>query len=173
MKTSFALIVFLTLVHCFSGEGVRITQEPVLDQTIGETEELCLKSRIFSFGYPCLRFRGEKENATGKISYTLRYEVGTFDVDLPLGVALRLGETWYNLQKTGTDYSSTIVHSSRINPEIIPIFLKTNQITVSYSNRKKTENTILTPKERQTLQERLEKLTKSLEEEPKFKLEKK
>jgi len=158
---------------CASSSKITITPEPVLDQIIAETEEVCLKFKLWGGGYPCIRLRGEKDNSTGKTQYSFRYEVGTFDVDLPLGVSLKLGDTWFNLTKLGTDYSSTIVYSSRLAPEVLPIFKKASGMSVSYTTRKKTENIEFSTKERELLQSQLEKLVQTLESEPKIKIEKK
>lgn len=168
----FSLVFFFQF--CSSGSKLELQPEPVLDQISADSEELCLKWKIlWSGGYPCIKFRGIKENTTGKLNYSLRYEVGTFDVDLPLGMSVKLGDTWYNLTKLDSEYSSTIVYSSRLTPEVIPLFKNASSITLSYTTRKKTENIQLSSGQKEALQANLGKLISALESEGKLKIEKK
>ncbi len=170
----FCIASLLFFQACSSGQNPLLQPEPVLDQISADSEELCLKWKILGTGgYPCIKFRGTKENATGKVSYSLRYEVGTFDVELPVGMSLKLGDTWYNLTKLDTEYSSTIVYSSRLPLDILPIFKSASTMAISYTTRKKTENIVLSSGQKEALQSNLSKLIQALEAEAKLKIEKK
>jgi hypothetical protein len=118
-------------------------------------------------------FKGERDNTTGNVQYYLLYEMGTFEVDLPIGVSLKLGEIWYNLKKANTDYSDTIVVSSSIPTEVLPKIGESKKISISYTNRKGTMNFELRDSSVNKFQTSLSKLIRALESEPKLNIQKK
>ncbi|MDF3819009.1 hypothetical protein P3G55_03810 [Leptospira sp. 96542] len=169
----FVLALVLFVVSCSSSKTFQVVPEPVLDQQSVISDEVCLRSFVFFDRRPCVYFRAEKDNATGQIQYFLLYEIGNFDVDLPLGVSMKLGDSWYNLKKTNTDYSDTIVVTSAVSAEIIPKINESKQIIISYTNRKETLNYNLNASRVASLQSNLTKLFRAIESNPKLNIIKK
>ncbi len=99
--------------------------------------------------------------------------MGTFEVDLPIGVSIKLGDVWYNLKKSNTDYSDTIVVSSSVTGDLIPKIGESKSIQVSYTSRKGTTNFQLKDATVVRFQSSLSKLIRALESEPKLIIQKK
>jgi len=161
-------IVLLTQT-CSTGNAYKVQYEPTIEQLTAESEEICLKQTLYFFSRkPCVNFKGEKDNNTGVVQYYFRYEIGTFDVDLPLGTSLKLGDTWYNLKKSGTNYSETITINSFLSPEVLSGIANASKIEVSYTNRSHTENFILTESQTTKMKEGFVKIQRLLESEKKM-----
>jgi len=159
---------------CASGNAYKIQYEPTIEQLTAESEEICLKQTLYFFARkPCINFKGEKDNNTGIVQYYFRYEIGTFDVDLPLGTSLKLGDTWYNLKKSGTNYSETIRINSSLSPEVLSAITNASRIEVSYTNRSHTENFILNDSQASKFKEGFVKIQRLLESEKKMTILKK
>ncbi|TGL57299.1 hypothetical protein EHQ58_13455 [Leptospira ognonensis] len=159
---------------CQSSRAYQIQYEPTIEQLTAESEEICLKQTLYFFSRkPCISIKGEKDNTSGVVQYYFRYEIGTFDVDLPLGTSLKLGDVWYNLKKSGTNYTDTISISSFLGPEILPALASASKIEVSYTNRSRTENYILTESQSNRLKEDFVKIQRLLESEKKMNILKK
>ncbi|TGN18414.1 hypothetical protein [Leptospira idonii] len=171
-SVGFGLFLVFSLLHC-SSNAYSIKPEPTLEQVTSQSEEICIGTRFYFFsGRPCISVKGEKDNNSGQVQYYFRYEIGTFDVDLPLGVSLKVGDTWYNLKKSSTDYSNTIVVSSHLPPEVTAAIGSGKSFVVSYTNRSGTENFPLNGTQVSRLQDNLLKLQKQLESEQKMKIQK-
>lgn len=171
-----SLTIFLgfgIFLSCASAPTYKVTPEPTLEQSSAISEEICLDRLLFISKRPCVYFKGERDNATGNVQYYLLYEMGTFEVDLPIGVSLKLGEIWYNLKKANTDYSDTIVVSSSIPTEVLPKIGESKKISISYTNRKGTMNFELRDSSVNKFQTSLSKLIRALESEPKLNIQKK
>lgn len=158
---------------CKTAPTYKVTPEPTLEQSSALSEEVCLDSFLLVPKRPCISFRGEKDNQTGAVQYYLLYEMGTFEVDLPIGVSLKLGDVWYNLKKSNTDYSDTIVISSSIAGDLVPKIGESKSIQVSYTSRKGTTNFQLKDAAVGKFQSSLSKLIRALESEPKLIIQKK
>ncbi|WP_246047912.1 hypothetical protein [Leptospira ilyithenensis] len=167
------LLVF-SFIGCSSSKSFVIQHEPSLEQITAESEETCIGSRLYFFsGRPCIKLKGEKDNNSGVTQYFLRYEIGSFDVDLALGTSLKIGDTWFNLKKSSTDYSNTIVVSSLLESEVLNAIANGRSFVVSYTNRAKTENYTLTGSQGTHLKEGLIRLQRLLESEQKMVIQKK
>lgn len=173
------LFRFLTFFICFwsvvtcSSTAYKVVPEPTLEQQTAVSEETCLRSFLFFDRRPCVYFKAEKDNSTNTIQYSLVYEIGTFDVDLPLGVSLKLGDVWFNLRKTNTDYSDTILVGSALPADLIPKIGESSSVVISYTNRKGTMNYPLSLSSVKRFQSSLSKLVRSIEPEPKMTIQKK
>lgn len=168
-----AAITALSL-GCQSSRAYQVHYEPTIEQLTAESEEICLKQTLYFFSRkPCISIKGEKDNTSGVVQYYFRYEIGTFDVDLPLGTSLKLGDVWYNLKKSGTNYSETISVSSFLGPEILPALASASKIEVSYTNRSKTENYVLSDSQSNHLKEDFVKIQRLLESEKRMNIQKK
>ncbi|MBM9547119.1 hypothetical protein JWG40_08840 [Leptospira sp. 201903074] len=174
-RFSFIFLTFLVFVSCGGTKAYVVTPEPTLEQQTAISKDLCLQRYVWVFPgkRPCVYFKAERDNSTGLVQYFLLYEIGTFDVDLPIGVSLKLGDTWYNLKRTNTDYSDTIVISSAISSEIIPKVGESQNIGISYTNRKETFNFQLSSSQTASFQSNLSKLIRTIESEPKLNINKK
>ncbi|TGL37232.1 hypothetical protein [Leptospira perdikensis] len=173
-RISSIFLTFLLFVSCSGTRAYVVTPEPTLDQQTAISNEVCLKRFLFVFAKrPCVYFKAERDNTSGLVQYFLLYEIGTFDVDLPIGVSLKLGDTWNNLKRTNTDYSDTIIITSAISSEIIPKVGESQNIGISYTNRKETFNYQLTSSQTASLQANLSKLIRTIESEPKLNINKK
>jgi hypothetical protein len=166
-------LLFGLLSACKTAPTYKVTAEPTLEQSSAVSEEVCLDSFLFVSKRPCIYFRGEKDNQTGSVQYYLLYEMGTFEVDLPIGVSIKLGDVWYNLKKSNTDYSDTIVVSSSVTGDLIPKIGESKSIQVSYTSRKGTTNFQLKDATVSRFQSSLSKLIRALESEPKLIIQKK
>ncbi|MCG6152818.1 hypothetical protein [Leptospira bandrabouensis] len=173
-RISSIFLVFLAIVSCGGTKAYVVTPEPTLEQQSAISKEVCLKKFLLVFAKrPCVYFKAERDNNSGIVQYFLLYEIGTFDVDLPIGVSLKLGETWYNLKRTNTDYSDTIVITSAISSELIPKVGESQNIGISYTNRKETTNYTLNSGQTASFQSNLSKLIRTMESEPKLNINKK
>ncbi|XDD52684.1 hypothetical protein AB3N62_09270 [Leptospira sp. WS4.C2] len=174
-RISFIFLTFLVFVSCSGTKAYVVTPEPTLDQQTAISKDLCLQRYVWVFPgkRPCVYFKAERDNTSGLVQYFLLYEIGTFDVDLPIGVSLKLGDTWYNLKRTNTDYSDTIVISSAVSPELIPKVGESQNIGISYTNRKETFNYQLSSGQTASFQTNLSKLIRTIESEPKLNINKK
>ncbi len=159
---------------CQSSTAYKVQYEPTIEQLTAESEEICLKRTLYFFSRkPCVSIKGEKDNTTGIVQYYFRYEIGTFDVDLPLGTSLKIGDIWYNLKKSGTSYSESITISSVLSPEVISVIANATKIEVSYTNRSHTENFLLGESDAGRLKEGFVKIQRLLESEKKMNILKK
>ncbi|WP_040506247.1 hypothetical protein [Leptospira wolbachii] len=173
-RISSIFLLFSVFVSCSGTKAYVVTPEPTLEQQTAISKEICLRKFLLVFGKrPCVYFKAERDNSTGLVQYFLLYEIGTFDVDLPIGVSLKLGDTWHNLKRTNTDYSDTIVISSAISSEIIPKVGESQNIGISYTNRKETINYYLSSGQTASFQSNLSKLIRTIESEPKLNINKK
>ncbi|TGL56746.1 hypothetical protein EHQ59_00505 [Leptospira kemamanensis] len=173
-RISSIFLLFLVLVSCSGTKAFVVTPEPTLEQQTAISKDICMQKYlwVFSGKKPCVYFKAERDNGTGAVTYFLMYEIGTFDVDIPIGVSLKLGETWYNLKKTNTDYSDTIVVTSALTQEILPKIGENQNITISYTNRRETINYQLTASQTSSFQTNLSKLIRVIESEPKLNINK-
>ncbi|MCZ8155814.1 MAG: hypothetical protein O9264_06825 [Leptospira sp.] len=163
-----ALLSSLT-VACSSSKAYSIQKEPTIEQIIAESDQICLRKTLFVFSSrPCISIKGEKDNSSGIVQYYLRYEIGSFDVDLPLGTSIQLGETWYTLKKSSTNYSETITVVSLLTPEVLTNLTNANHIEISYTNRAKTENFVLSGSQKERLKEDFVRIQRLLESEKKM-----
>jgi hypothetical protein len=166
---TFLLVGILFSLACSSGAAYKIQQEPTIEQLTAESEEICLKHILYLFSRkPCISLKAEKDNTSGLVQYYFRYEIGTFDVDLPLGTSLKIGDVWYNLKKSGTNYSETIIVSSLLTPEILTALTSGQKMEVSYTNRSHTENFILSDSQSSRLKEDFVRIQRLLESEKKM-----
>ncbi|MDZ4727085.1 MAG: hypothetical protein SH817_13085 [Leptospira sp.] len=177
-KISSVIFVFsllcLSFVNCSSSKAYTIQYEPTLEQLVSETEEICLNRRLFIFSArPCLILRGEKDNASSVIQYYLRYEIGSFDVDLPLGISMKFGDVWHNLKKSATNYSDTITVVSLFTNEDLLALTSSSKMELSYTNRAKTENFKLSDSDVSKVKDGFVKIQRLLESEKKMTILKK
>ncbi|EMJ87084.1 hypothetical protein [Leptospira meyeri] len=174
-RISSIFLTFLVVVSCSGTKAYVVTPEPTLEQQTAISKDICLRKflGLFPGKRPCMYFKAERDNGTGLVQYFLLYEIGTFDVDIPIGVSLKLGDTWYNLKRTNTDYSDTIIISSAISSELIPKIGESQNIAVSYTNRKETINFSLSSGQTANFQSNLSKLIRTIESEPKLNINKK
>ncbi|TGK91873.1 hypothetical protein EHQ30_16950 [Leptospira brenneri] len=173
-RISTIFLTFLVLVSCSGTKAYVVTPEPTLEQQTAISKEICLRKFLLVFERrPCVYFKAERDNGTGLVQYFLLYEIGTFDVDIPIGVSLKLGDTWHNLKRTNTDYSDTIIISSAISSDIIPKIGESQSIAISYTNRKETINYNLNSGQTANFQSNLSKLIRTIESEPKLNINKK
>jgi hypothetical protein len=169
ISSSFVLALTAGLTNCSSSKAYTILQEPTLDQIAAQSEEICLKQWLYLISRkPCILIQGEKDNTAGSVQYYLRYEIGTFDVDLPIGISLKLGGTWYNLKKSATNYSETITINSQLTPEVLTALASAQTIEISYTNRSRTENIVFSDSQASSLKEAFVKVQRLLESEKKM-----
>ncbi|GBF48948.1 hypothetical lipoprotein [Leptospira ryugenii] len=141
---------------------------------VAESDALCLKSYLYFFsGKPCVSIRGEKDNNTGSVQYYIKYEIGSFDVDLPLGLSVKLGDVWYNLRKSNTNYSDTITVSAVLNPEELLAFTAANKVEIAYTNRARTDHYQLSETQTKSLKDSFVRIQRLLESEKKMQIFKK
>lgn len=151
-------ILFFVLIFCFSlftgigcsGDFVRWTPEPALEQVLFNSDSLCPGFHLFcSVGdAKSLSFRGVFKNTTSEKSIFLDYYFSSFEVGFPVGVSLRLDGTWFNLRKAGTDYSDSFRISSFVPAEIADKIVHAKEITFSFSSREKRRINFFLPKKR-------------------------
>ncbi len=174
IRIIFVIGMSYLFLSCSSSMAYKIQHEPTIEQVTVESEEICLKQTLYFFSRkPCVNFKGEKDNTSGVVQYYFRYEIGTFDVDLPLGTSLKLGDTWYNLKKSGTSYSETIIINSILGPEVLTAITNAQKMEVSYTNRSHTENFTLSESQSVSLKEGFVKIQRLLESEKKMNILKK
>ncbi|EKO78617.1 MULTISPECIES: hypothetical protein [Leptospira] len=171
-------ILFFVLIFCFSlftgigcsGDFVRRTPEPALEQVLFNSDSLCPGFHLFcSVGdAKSLSFRGVFKNTTSEKSIFLDYYFSSFEVGFPVGVSLRLDGTWFNLRKAGTDYSDSFRISSFVPAEIADKIVHAKEITFSFSSREKTTNQFLSSKETTELQFLLKSLREKLDTQSKL-----
>lgn len=168
-------ILLIGLINnCTTSRAYTVQYEPALEQLVAESDEVCLRQRLFFFSArPCVSIKGEKDNTSGLVQYYLRYEIGTFDVDLPLGISLKIGEIWYNLKKSSTNYSDTIIVGSLLSPDVLGALTNGSGLTISYTNRSKTENFVLSEAQSAHFKEGFVRIQRLLESEQKMIIQKK
>ncbi|XDD41418.1 hypothetical protein AB3N58_08795 [Leptospira sp. WS60.C2] len=173
-RISSIFLLFLVLVSCSGSKAFVVTPEPTLEQQTAISNDICMEKYLWLFPgkRPCVYFKAERDNATSAVTYFLLYEIGTFDVDIPIGVSLKIGETWYNLKKTNTDYSDTIIVTSALTQDILPKIGENQTITISYTNRRETINYQLNASQTTKFQTNLSKLIRVIESEPKLNINK-
>lgn len=171
-RGNFLKIQFLSLLFSFglfagigcSGDLIRHTPEPALEQVVFHSESVC-----YGFHFFCsegdaksLNFRGIFKNLSFEKTIFLDYYLSSFEVSFPIGVSLRLDGTWFNLRKVGTEYSDSVKISSSISTEVADKILQAKEIIFSFSSREKITNQIFSRAETakfqlllKTLKERL------------------
>ncbi|EMJ93203.1 hypothetical protein [Leptospira alstonii] len=146
-------ILFFILLLCFnlftengcSGETIRQTPEPALEQISFHSDPLCTGFHLYcSLGdTKSLNFRGVFKNVNSEKTIFLDYYLSSFEVSFPIGVSLKLDGTWVNLRKMGTDYSESVRITSSIPMDVADKIAQTKEITFSFSSREKTTNQLL------------------------------
>ncbi|XDD51997.1 hypothetical protein AB3N59_10465 [Leptospira sp. WS92.C1] len=172
MKIRFALIiltVFLSFISC-SSTSVRQIPEPALEQVLFTTDSLCPGFHIFCFSgdTKSIGFRGIYKNSNSEKNLYLEYYLSSFEVSFPIGVSLKLDGTWFNLRKTGTDYSESMRISSLIPADIVDKILNAKEITFSFSSRDKTANHLFSQGEKDRFQFLLKTLREKLDTQAKL-----
>ncbi|WP_205872841.1 hypothetical protein [Leptospira kmetyi] len=143
-------ILFLSLLLCVvsfigigcSGDLIRQTPEPALEQVLFNSDPLCPGFHLFCSNgdTKSLSFRGVFKNPSSEKTLYLDYFLSSFEVSFPIGVSLKLDGTWFNLRKVGTDYSDSMRISSLVPPDVAEKILNAKEITFSFSSREKTTN---------------------------------
>ncbi|MCC5813290.1 MAG: hypothetical protein JJT78_00915 [Leptospira sp.] len=164
------LIGFLG-IGCGKSNTLVIIPEPVVDQVSVVSPEICLDSYVWIIdANPCIAIKGVKDNTTLKKSYMLIYKLSTFDVEFPLGLSLYIDGEFYNLVKITTDYGQTLEMVSDLPDNLLPLLSKAKTVTISYTNRKNTENTELSNRQIKKLNEYLAEIKNLMSKEPKLKI---
>lgn len=143
-----AIFAFLFIVLFSSCRSKDYVAEPAIHQYTFHSDALCIaKWTLFCYQSKpgSLLFRGVTENSSGEKKYFLDYYMDSFDTDFPVGVSLKLGDTFYNLRRAQTEYGDVLQISSEVTNEVIEKILSADgPIVLSYSSRRNTENRELT-----------------------------
>ncbi|EMY76065.1 putative lipoprotein [Leptospira weilii serovar Ranarum str. ICFT] len=171
-------ILFFTTLLCVglfsgigcSGDTIRQTPEPALEQVLFHSAPLCPGFYLFcSFGdTKSLNFRGVFKNLNSEKTIYLDYYPSSFEASFPIGVSIKLDGTWFNLRKTGTDYSDSIRITSSVPTDVADKIAQTKEITFSFSSREKTTNQLLSSGEVAKFQFLLKSLREKLDAQSKL-----
>jgi hypothetical protein len=165
------LISIFVLSNCGKSETLVVIPEPVVDQVSIVSPEICLKSFLWVFpSNPCFWIKGEKDNTTLLTKTSIVFNLSSFDVEFPLGLSLKLDSTFHNLVKQGTEYGSNLQLISEISDADALSIAKASEISLSYTNRKETQNYSLSSSKVSEFKENLAKIKDLLKSEPKLKI---
>ncbi|EKP12198.1 hypothetical protein LEP1GSC103_1608 [Leptospira borgpetersenii serovar Javanica str. UI 09931] len=152
-------------IGCSSGDSIRRTPEPALEQVLFNSDSFCPGFHLFCFDGDTrsLSFRGVFKNSTSEKSIFLDYYLSSFEVSFPIGVSLKLDGDWFNLRKVGTDYSDSVRISSFVPTEVADKIIHAKEIAFSFSSREKTINRFFSPVETAKFQFLLKSLREKLD----------
>nr|WP_244894510.1 hypothetical protein [Leptospira alexanderi] len=174
LKILFFIFLFcfslFTGIGCSSGDSIRRTPEPALEQVLFNSDSLCPGFHLFCSGGDTrsLSFRGVFKNSTSEKSIFLDYYLSSFEVSFPVGVSLKLDGAWFNLRKVGTDYSDSVRISSFVPTEVADKIIHAKEIAFSFSSREKTTNQFFSPAEAAKFQFLLKSLREKLDTQSKL-----
>ncbi|WP_051133768.1 hypothetical protein [Leptospira fainei] len=116
-----------------------IVAEPVIEQTVLRSGPICISSWFCSSGRSgSLNFKGILNNRTGEKPLFLEYYVSSFEESFPLGVSIKLDQTWHNLRKVSTEYGETLRLVSLLPIEVADKIQSAKEIEFSFSSRENT-----------------------------------
>jgi hypothetical protein len=170
---SLVLLLIISFASCGKSSSLEVIPEPVVDQISVSSPEICLDSYVWIISAnPCLSLKGEKDNTRLNSRIRLIYEVDRFDVEFPVGLSLKLDNTYYNLIRVGTEYGSSLQLVSELPEGLVPTILGAKEISISYTNRKDTFNTKLSSSQAEKFKEYLKNIREALDKEPKLQIKK-
>jgi hypothetical protein len=156
---------------CGKSNTLVIVPEPVVDQVSVVSPEICLDFYVWIIdANPCIVIKGVKDNTTLKKTYMLVYKLSTFDVEFPLGLSIYIDGEFHNLVKITTDYGRTLEMVSELPENLLPLLSKAKTVTISYTNRKNTENTELSNRQIKKLNDYISEIKNLMSKEPKLKI---
>ncbi|WP_246028081.1 hypothetical protein [Leptospira fletcheri] len=143
--------------------------EPVIEQTTLRSSPVCIFSWFCSPGRSgALNFKGVLNNRTGEKPLFLEYYVSSFEESFPIGVSLKLDQTWHNLRKVTTDYGETLRLVSILPPEVADKIMAAKEIEFSFSSREHTVTKSLGSGDSENLKQQLKELKTRLDAQAKL-----
>ncbi|EQA43390.1 putative lipoprotein [Leptospira broomii serovar Hurstbridge str. 5399] len=128
-----------------------IVAEPVIEQISLRSGPICISSWFCSSGRSgSLNFKGILNNRTGEKPLFLEYHVSSFEESFPLGVSIKLDQTWHNLRKVSTEYGDTLRLVSMLPIEVADKIQSAKEIEFSFSSREHTTTRGLSVSEAET-----------------------
>lgn len=145
-RTITKLFLGISLIVLVSCQSFEVIPEPVLHRTMVISEATCLNFKWWNplswFCYAekpmSLSIRASVDNENQQIAYFLDYFVDDFELDLPIGVSIKLDNTYYNLKKSSIDYVETIKITNKISADILQLATRAKSITFNYTNRNRS-----------------------------------
>ncbi|EQA37944.1 putative lipoprotein [Leptospira inadai serovar Lyme str. 10] len=168
------IFLFLHLSLVLLGTGAcssrpAIIAEPVIEQTSLRSGPICISSWFCSGGRSgSLNFKGILNNRSGEKTLFLEYYVSSFEESFPLGVSIKLDQTWHNLRKVSTEYGDTLRLVSMLPIEVADKIQSAKEIEFSFSSREHTTTRSLGAGEVETFKNLLKETRSRLEAQTKL-----
>ncbi|TGL62382.1 hypothetical protein [Leptospira sarikeiensis] len=162
-----ALYFSIFLLSCSA--RVQVLPEPVVEQTLFRTGPICPGAIFCSVGKPgSLNFKGVLINKTGEKPIFLEYYMSSFEESFPIGVSVKLDQTWHNLRKTSTDYGDTVRVVSVFPADVADKLLAAKEVQFSFSSRDNTSTFTLSSSNADSLKSLLKDLKEKLDAQSKL-----
>ncbi|WP_425460802.1 hypothetical protein [Leptospira langatensis] len=148
---------------------IQVLPEPVVEQTVLRSGPVCPGSWFCSQGRPgSLNFKGILNNKTGEKPLFIEYYMSSFEESFPIGISIKLDQTWHNLRKTSTDFGDTVRVVSIVPPELTDKVLNAKEIQFSFSSRDNTTTVHLSSSNSDQLKSLLKDLKEKLDSQAKL-----
>lgn len=164
-------IFFLAIILLFSACSARVSvlPEPVVEQTLFRSGPVCPSSWYCSLGKSgSLNFKGILNNKTGEKPLFVEYYVSSFEESFPIGISIKLDQTWHNLRKASTDYGDTVRVVSVLPADVVDKVLSSKEIQFSFSSRENTTTLALTSSQSESLKSLLKDLKEKIDSQAKL-----
>ncbi|EPG67354.1 hypothetical protein [Leptospira wolffii] len=163
------LLLFAFFFFASCSARVQILPEPVVEQTLFRSGAVCPSSWLCSLGKSgSLNFKGILNNKTGEKPLFVEYYVSSFEESFPIGISIKLDQTWHNLRKTSTDYGDTVRVVSILPSEIVDKVLAAKEIQFSFSSRDNTTTLALNVSDAESLKSKLKDLKERIDAQAKL-----
>ncbi|TGJ99336.1 hypothetical protein EHO59_15850 [Leptospira semungkisensis] len=160
---------FLVIALPGCSARIQVLPEPVVEQTVLRSGPLCPTSWFCSQGKPgSLNFKGILNNKTGDKPLFIEYYMSSFEESFPIGISIKLDQTWHNLRKTSTDFGDTVRVVSILPADLTDKVLNAKEIQLSFSSRDNTTTFALSASNADGLKSLLKDLKEKLDAQSKL-----
>ncbi len=161
------LVLFFLLISCSA--RIQVLPEPVVEQTLFRSGAICPSSWFCSTGKSgSLNFKGILNNKTGEKPLFVEYYVSSFEESFPIGISIKLDQTWHNLRKTSTDYGDTVRVVSILPADMVDKIFSAKEIQFSFSSRDNTTTIALSSSQVDGLKSLLKDLKEKIDAQSKL-----
>ncbi|MEI7011616.1 hypothetical protein [Leptospira licerasiae] len=168
LRVSIFAVFFAVILNSCSAR-VQVLPEPVVEQTLFRSGPICPGAIFCSLGKPgSLNFKGILVNKTGEKPIFLEYYMSSFEESFPIGISMKLDQTWHNLRKTSTDYGDTVRVVSILPADVADKLFSAKEIQFSFSSRDNTNTFTLSSSNTDNLKSLLKDLKEKLDSQAKL-----
>ncbi|PJZ68395.1 hypothetical protein CH373_05955 [Leptospira perolatii] len=150
-------------LSCSSGK-IQILPEPVMEQITFRSLPVCVNAWFCGAGDSgSLSVRGLLNNRSGEKTLFLEYYMSTFEESFPVGLSLKLDQTWHNLRKVSTEYGQNVRVVSLLPVDVYEKIQQAKEVQFSFTSREKTVTHPLSKSDLNSLQKYLSETKSSLD----------